>query len=186
MTHLFLIFIVFIGSYIYGTIHALCVSRQFNKIPKRRNQTMKRFLMIVLAVLMGVSLVVTVFAQTTTDKPAKAATDTAKEKAAPAPAPEKKAAVKEKSQKFAGEVTAVDMAAKTLAVKGKKGEMTFDVTNAKMKAEPKAGDKVFVKYTEKDGKMVAKLVAAKKGSKKAAKKDAAPTDKPAAPAPAAK
>ncbi len=146
---------------------------------------MKRFLMIVFAVLMGVSLVVTVFAQTTTEKAPKAATDTSKEKAAPAPAPEKKA-VKEKSKKFAGEVTAVDMAAKTLTVKGKKADMTFDVTNAKMKVEPKAGDKVFVKYTEKDGKMVAKLVAAKKGSKKAAKKDAAPTEKPAAPAPATK
>jgi len=146
---------------------------------------MKRFLMIVLAVLMGVSLVVTVFAQTATEKAPKAATDTAKEKAVPAPAPEKKTAVKAKTQKFAGEVTAVDMAAKTLIVKGKKGDMTFDVTDAKMKAEPKAGDKVFVKYTEKDGKMVAKFVAAKKGSKKAGKKQATQAEKPAAPEKAA-
>jgi len=123
---------------------------------------MKRFLMIALAVLMGISLVTTVFAQTTA-----------------APAPEKKI------QKFAGEVTAMDAAAKTLTVKGKKGDMTFDVTDVKMKAEPKAGDKVMVTYTEKDGKMVAKSVAAVKAPKKAAKKEAKPAEMPApAPAPA--
>ena len=129
---------------------------------------MKRFLMIALAVLMGISLVTTVFAQTTA-----------------APAPEKKAAPKAKIQKFAGEVTAMDAAAKTLTVKGKKGDMTFDVTDVKMKAEPKAGDKVMVTYTEKDGKMVAKSVAAVKAPKKAAKKEAKPAETPApAPAPA--
>ena len=39
---------------------------------------MKRFLMIALAVLMGVTLVTTVFAQTTTEKATKAATDAVK------------------------------------------------------------------------------------------------------------
>ena len=81
-----------------------------------------------------------------------------------------------------GEVTAMDMAAKTLTVKGKKAEMTFDVTDAKMKAEPKVGDKVMVKYTEKDGKMVAKSVVAEKAHKKGAKKEAKPAEAPA-PAP---
>jgi microtubule-associated protein 1 len=172
---------------------------KFNKISKKRSKGMKKFLMIVLAVLMGISLVTTVFAQTTTEKATKAATtDTAKEKGkalgdkatqaatdktAPAPA-------KVKVQKYAGKVTAIDMAAKTLTVKGKKGEMTFDVTDAKMKTEPKAGDKVMVKYTEKDGKMVAKCVtgkahkkAAKKGTKKGTKKGAKPAETPVVPAP---
>ncbi len=131
---------------------------------------MKRFLMIALAVLMGISLVTTVFAQTT---------------AAPAPAPEKKAAPKVKVKRYWGEVTTMDSAAKTLTVKGKKDEKTFDVTDAKMKAEPKAGDKVMVRYTETDGKMVAKFVAPVKAHKKAAKKAAAPAETPAAaPAPA--
>ncbi len=139
---------------------------------------MKRFLMIALAVLMGVSLVTTVFAQT--------ATAPAPQTTAPAPAPEKATAPKAKMHHFKGEVTAMDMAAKTLTVKGKKGEMTFDVTDAKMKTEPKVGDKVMVKYSEKDGKMVAKYVGMK-GARKAMKKQADKQMVPetsAAPAPA--
>jgi microtubule-associated protein 1 len=147
------------------------------------NQTggreMKKVLMAVLAVFIGIAFVTSVFAQSATDKATKAATDTAQEKAKAAPAPEKKAAPKGKVQQYRGEVTGMDTAAKTLTVKGKKGDMTFDVTDAKMKAEPKAGDKVMVKYMEKDGKMVAKSVSMK-GVKKAGKKEA----KPAAPAPA--
>ncbi len=42
-----------------------------------------------------------------------------------------------------------------MTVKGRKGEMTFDVSNVKMKGEAKAGDMVTVKYREKDGKMMA-------------------------------
>ncbi|MCX5805564.1 MAG: hypothetical protein NT010_05770 [Proteobacteria bacterium] len=178
---------------------------------------MKKALLIVFAIILGVAFVTTVFAQTATDaakeKATKAATDTAKdkakaagdvakdkatkaatekvtpapEKAAPAPAPAKKAVAKAKVKQFTGEVIAVDMAAKTLIAKNKKGDMTFDVTDAKMKSEPKVGDKIFVKYTDKDGKMVAKSVATKNAKKakkgKTAEKPAAP-EKTAAPAPA--
>ena len=59
---------------------------------------------------------------------------------------------------FTGEVRKMDMAAKMMTVKGKMGDMTFDVSGAKMKDEAKAGDKVTVKYTEKDGKMNASSV----------------------------
>ena len=92
-------------------------------------------------------------------------------KAAPAPEKkvEKKAAPKGKAQQYRGEVTGMDTAAKTLTVKGKKGDMTFDVTNAKMKAEPKAGDKVMVKYVEKDGKMIASSVIVKGAKAKTTK-----------------
>jgi len=40
---------------------------------------------------------------------------------------------------FTGEVTNMDMTAKTMTAKGKKGDMTFDVSGAKMKGEAKAG-----------------------------------------------
>lgn len=52
----------------------------------------------------------------------------------------------------------MDTEAKMMTVKGKKGDMTFDVSNAKMKGEAKAGDKVKVNYAEKDGKMMASSV----------------------------
>ncbi len=156
---------------------------------------MKRFFVIVLAVLIGVTLTTGVFAQTATEKATKAVTDTAKEKGKamgekaaqavtdktePAPAPastsapdkkaEKKTAKKGKARQFTGEVTAIDMAAKMLTVKNKKGEKTFDLTDATMKKEPKTGDKILVKYTETDGKMIADSVTAKKSVKKTAKK----------------
>ena len=152
---------------------------------------MKRYLMIAFAVIMGLSLVTVSFAAETPAAPKAApAKPAVTEKAAPAApatpaaAPEKKAekkAAKEKVHQFTGEVTTMDAAAKTLTVKGKKGDMTFDVTNVKMEKEPMAGDKVMVKYTEKDGKMTAKSVKAAKAAKKAEKKEAKPAEKPAAP-----
>jgi hypothetical protein len=59
----------------------------------------------------------------------------------------------------------MDMATKMMSVKGKKADMTFDVSNAKMKGEPTAGDKVEVKYMEKDGKMMASKVEIEKAKK---------------------
>jgi len=152
---------------------------------------MKNFVMIVLAVIIGVSLSTASFAQTVADQATKAATDIAKDKVQAtgdaakdkatkavtekaAPALEKKAPSKVKVQKYTGEVTAIDMATKTLTVKGKKGDMTFDITDVKIKSEPKQGDKVYVKYTELDGKMVAKSVIGKKDTKKKTKKKAKP------------
>ncbi len=102
-----------------------------------------------------------------------------------------------KVKQVTGEVTAVDAAANTLTVKGKKGDVAL-VTDAKTMvkvgkekkalADVKAGDKVTVKYTEADGKNTAKSIAvsaapAKKEMKKEAPK--AEEKKPAA-APAEK
>jgi hypothetical protein len=91
---------------------------------------MKRALMIAILVVVSVALVGTVFAA------------------------EKKAA---KAMTFKGEVTKLE--ANMLTVKGEKGDMTFNVAGAKM-GEYKAmqGDKVVVKYVEKDGKMMATAV----------------------------
>lgn len=75
----------------------------------------------------------------------------------------KKAAVKT----VTGDVAAVDAKAKTITVKGKKGDVVI-AADDKMMADIKAGDKVVVKYTEADGKNTAKSV--KKAAAKAEKK----------------
>ena len=102
----------------------------------------------------------------------------AKKEAAPAPA-EKKAEKKAvaKVMQVTGEVAAVDAAAKTITVKGKKGDVVISVDD-KTLADVKAGDKVAAKYTAADGKNTAKTVTIKKAAKKAEKKakSAKPTE----------
>ena len=73
---------------------------------------------------------------------------------------------------FKGEVVSMDEAAKTLVVKDKKGEKTFDVSMAKNMPELKAGDKVSFNYVEKDGKLMAGNFQ-KAGAKAPAKTEAA-------------
>ncbi len=144
--------------------------------------------MFAFAVIMGLFLVTVSFAQTPAAPKATPAKPAVTEKAAPAPAPApapEKKATKEKVHQYTGEVTAMDTAAKTLTVKGKQGEKIFDVTDVKMEKEVKAGDKVMVKYTEKDGKMAAKSVKAVKAEKKVEKKETKPAEKPATEKPAA-
>jgi hypothetical protein len=110
---------------------------------------MKRALLIAVLVAVSVALVSTVFAA---------------EKKAP------------KAMTFKGVVASMDAAGKMLVVKGEKGEKTFNVATAqwgefKSMDEVKAGDKVIVKYMEKEGKMVATMVgkAAAKAPKAPAK-----------------
>ena len=115
---------------------------------------MKKVLMIALTVMISVAFVTVVFAQAPAGTPEKKTTATTT-----TTTPEKKEVTtketKSKAMTFTGEVTNMDTAAKTMAVKGKKGDMTFDVSGATMKDEVKAGDKVTVKYMEKDGKKMA-------------------------------
>lgn len=110
-----------------------------------------------------------------------------KKAAAPAKAEEKKAEKKApaKVKTVTGEVTAVDAKANTLTVKGKKGDVALsadDKTTVKVGkdkkslADVKAGDKAVVKYSEVDGKNVAKSIAV---AAAAPKKEAAPAAKPA-------
>ena len=126
---------------------------------------MKKALLVGLAVLVSIAFVATVFAQMPEKKETTTTTTTA--------TPEKKETTttttkttKSKAMKFWGEVTNMDMAAKMMTVKGKKGDMTFDVSRAKMKREAKAGDMVTVNYMEKDGKMMASWVTIGKRAKK--------------------
>src|SRR5512143_281135 len=76
-----------------------------------------------------------------------------------------------KGMYVSGEVTAVDAAANTLTIKGKKGEVVL-TTNDKTKfaegktlADVKIGDKLSAKYSEKDGMMMAWEVITKKEMK---------------------
>ena len=148
---------------------------------------MKKVLMMVLTVLISVAFVTVVFAQApaagTPEKKTTTTTTTT--------TPEKKETTtkttKSKAMVCSGEVTNMDTAAKMMTVKSTKGDMTFDVSSVKMKGEAKAGDKVTVKYTEKDGKMMASSVTM--GGAKTTKKTTAKTTEkkeettaPAAPA----
>jgi len=82
---------------------------------------------------------------------------------------EKKPAMK--AMHVTGEVTAVDPAAKTLTIKGKKGEVVLTTTDktkfakGKTLADVKVGDKLTAKYAEKDGKMMAWKVMTKEEMK---------------------
>ncbi len=110
----------------------------------------------------------------------------------PAPAPAKPAATAApekpaKAEKFSGTVEKVDEAAKTVVVKGKKGDMTFDVGAAKVtkggKEMPlgdlKSGMTVHIEYKKDGDKMVASSVkASAPKAAKAEKKEKA--EKPAA------
>jgi ribosomal protein S1 len=158
---------------------------------------MKRAIAIIVSVLFVLSVAGLSFAAEKAATPApaeKKAAPAEKKEAAPAKA-EKKAPAKVKQ--VTGEVAAVDAAAKTLTVKGKKGDVALtadDKTTVKIGKEKKAlgdvkaGDKVTVKYAEMDGKNVAKsIVVSAAPAKKAEKKEApkAEEKKPAA-APAEK
>jgi ribosomal protein S1 len=105
-------------------------------------------------------------------------------KAAPAPMEMKDA---KKVKQVTGEVVAVDAKAKTVTVKGKKSEVTALVDDktkimmdkeVKTLADLKAGDKVTLKYSDVDGKIMAKSIAIKPAEKMMEKK-AEPAARPA-------
>lgn len=80
-----------------------------------------------------------------------------------------------KAKQITGEVTEIDVKAKTVSVKGKKGTLTIiftDKTKVTMDKETKTladvqfGDRVTVKYRETDGKQTAKSIEIKSAAKK--------------------
>ena len=136
---------------------------------------MKKVIAIVVSVLFVLSVAGLSFAA---EQKAAPAAPAEKKEAAPAKAEEKKAPAKVKQ--VTGEVVAVDAKAKTLTVKGKKGDVALSVDEkaAAKLADVKVGDKVTVKYKETDGKNVATSVVGKKAAeKKMEKKPAAPAEK---------
>ena len=161
---------------------------------------MKKVLLVVFALIISVAFVSAVYAQeskavssgaSATGQPQKPMTPGPKDTGAPSVTKEGPAvsAGAAKAKMFKGEVVKFDEAAKTLVVKDKKGEKTFDVSLAKNMPALKAGDKVSFNYIEKDGKLMAGNFY-KKGTKAPAKTEAAPisagapTPPPAKPAPA--
>ena len=76
-----------------------------------------------------------------------------------------------KEMHVSGEVTAVDTAANTLTIKGNYGEVVLTTTDGtrfaegKTLADVKVGDKLYAKYSEKDGKMMAWKVMTKEDMK---------------------
>ena len=129
---------------------------------------MKKIIALIVAVLF-------VFAVASVSFAADKAAPAAEKKAEPAKAEKKVAA---KVVQITGEVAAVDAAAKTITVKGKKGDVVIAVDDKDL-AAVKAGDKVTVKYATADGKNTAKKVtkAEKKAEKKAETKPAKPAEK---------
>jgi hypothetical protein len=124
-----------------GMLPALNTWIKYQGSERKEVKNMKKALLVVLSLLFSAALVTTVFAQ--------------EKKAPEAPKP--------KAHHYYGTVISMDSAAKLLVVKGKKGEMKFDVADAKWKGykamdEVKTGEHVKVKYVEKDGKMMAELV----------------------------
>jgi len=135
---------------------------------------MKKLFTVVLAVAFAISAAGFAVAA---DNAMKAAPAPAKKEAAPAPAPapagEKKAekAAKPKPVQVTGTIEAVDAAAGTFTVKGKKGNVDLKAGDKVKLGSFKVGDKVTVKYAE--GKATS-VKAAK------AKEAAAPGEDPAA------
>jgi hypothetical protein len=132
---------------------------------------MKKIFTVVMAVAFAFSVAGFAVAA---DNAAKAAP--AKKEAAPAA--EKKAA-KPKAQQVTGTIEALDAAAGTLTVKGKKGNVDLKAGEKVKLGDFKVGDKVIVKYADGAASSV-KAVKAKKAEPKAEKK-AAPEAAPAMP-----
>lgn len=118
---------------------------------------MKRIPILITAIMMAVSLSTYAFAE---------------EKVAPA----KEEKASEKVMQATGEVTAVDAKANTIAVKSKKkGDVACDVVagtkvsvgkEARTLADVKVGDKVTIKYVEKERKNTCKSIEIKTEEKK--------------------
>jgi uncharacterized protein YxeA len=115
---------------------------------------MKKVLMLALAVLISVAFATGTFAQAPAGTSEQTTTTTTST-----------TVTKSKPMTFTGKVTNLDTAASTMIVKGKKGDMTFDVSGAKMKEKVKAGSNVTVRYMEKDGKMMASSVTMRHAAK---------------------
>jgi uncharacterized protein YxeA len=167
---------------------ALCMLYKFAGIsntPSERGNKMKKILSVVMAVAFAFSVAGFAVAADNAAKPVVGGQNPAAvqkgEQAAPAA---KKAAKAAKGQKVTGTIEALDAAAGTFTVKGKKETVDLKA-GEKVKLDSfKVGDKVVVKYADGTASSVKAMKAAKaeKKAKKAAEKDAKPAAAPAAPA----
>src|SRR5512140_2346617 len=135
------------------------IPRQASKYSLWRGNEMKRIFAVVMAVAFVFSVAGFAVAAEKAAAPAAAKSATAA----------KKSAKKAKSQQVTGTIEAIDAAAGTFTVKGKKGNVDLKA-GEKVKLDSfKVGDKVYVKYADGTASSV-KPVKAAKAAKKAAKK----------------
>ena len=141
---------------------------------------MKKILSVVMAVAFAFSVAGFAVAA---DNAVKAAP--AMKEAAPASekAPMAKKAAKPKAQQVTGTIEAVDAAAGTFTVKGKKGNVDLKAGEKVTLGDFKVGDKVVVKYADGNASSVKAAKAAKAAKKAEPKGEAKPiVEKKAAPA----
>lgn len=135
---------------------------------------MKKIFTVVMAVAFAFSVASFAIAADKAAKPVVGGQDPAAvqkgEQAAPAAAPAVKKAAKAKSQKVSGTIEALDVAAGTFTVKGKKGTVDLKA-GEKVKLDSfKVGDKVYVKYADGTASSVKGVKATGRAVKKATKK----------------
>jgi uncharacterized protein YxeA len=156
----------FPGDDVARLLYRIITEQQYQKT--KGGDIMKKAIVLIVSLLFALSVAGLSFAQE-------------KKEAAPAPVKEEQKMEKHHAKKdrhyVHGEVTAVDAAANTLTVKGKKGEVTLTITDKtrfhreKTLADVKVGDRLTAKYAETDGKMVAKSIKTKKAHHRHHKKE---------------
>lgn len=142
---------------------------------------MKKYLALMVAIIFIFAVSSIAISQEKPAAPAKPADTKPVEPAKPAAKADEKKAEKPKVKQVTGEVAAVDMAAKSITVKGRKADVTM-TADPKLLEGVKVGDKVVAKYTVQDGKNVAKSIKPAKPKAEKPKAEAKPVDpvKPAA------
>lgn len=144
----------------------------------------RKLMSLLVALTFVLSLVPVAQAQSKSEpaKPAEAATPAEPMKADPAKKsePAKKAqAKKEKSHQLTGIVEAVDDAAGTLTVKGRKTSVSLKASDKVDLSRIKVGEKVLVQYRGDTAYSLKKVAAKKAAPRKTAKKEKAPATAPA-------
>jgi uncharacterized protein YxeA len=160
---------------------ALCMRHTLARISNtssERGTEMKKIFTVVMAVAFAFSVAGFAVAADNVAKPAKAA-----EKSATSA---EKSAKKAKGQKVSGTIEALDVAAGTFTVKGKKENVDLKAGEKVKLGDFQVGDMVVVKYADGTASSVKGVKAAKaaKKAKKAAKKAAEKVDAEPAAAPA--
>src|SRR5512141_321855 len=147
-----------------------------SNIPSERGNEMKKMFTVLMAIAFAFSIAGFAAAADNAVKPVKAAEKAATSAEKSAASAEKSAASAKKSakkaavQKVSGTIEALDMAAGTFTVKGKKGNVDLKA-GEKVKLDTfKVGDKVYVKYADGTATSVKGGKATGRATKKALKK----------------
>ena len=169
---------------------------RISNTPSERGNEMKKIFTVLMAVAFAFSVASFAVAADNAVKPMKAAEKSATSAEKSAASAEKSAASAEKSakeakksakaakgQKVSGTIEALDVAAGTFTVKGKKGNVDLKA-GEKVKLDSfKVGDKVYVKYADGTASSVKGVKATGRAVKKSTKKAAEKVEDAVKPAP---